>query len=165
MINFGITVVLIGLGTFALIFASELSSMTGLQEHMLGLAVGGLVMLLCIPPTVFIWRALQKLTDNLSSAIIKRDMTSINLLGKTDLHLHHIVRDSILIAMITLILIWSLPLISQLIILGSFSTPVPIILLIGLIALLWRVAFKIHKTLVDAFSKAFLGENEVLSDD
>lgn len=165
MINFGITVVLIGLGTFALIFASELSSMAGLQEHMLGLAVGGLVMLLCIPPTVFIWRALQKLTDNLSSAIIKRDMTSINLLGKTDLHLHHIVRDSILIAMITLILIWSLPLISQLIILGSFSTPVPIILLIGLIALLWRVAFKIHKTLVDAFSKAFLGENEVLSDD
>ncbi|MDA0769341.1 MAG: cation:proton antiporter [Chloroflexi bacterium] len=156
MVNFGVIIVLIGIGTFALTFATELAAMFQLQEIMLGLVIGGGVVLLCMPPAVFIWRSLQRLTDELSAAIIRRDIVSISLWGRADLH--DVLRDSILVAMAVLLAIWSLPFISQLVIMGSFSAPIPIMLLVGLVALLWRVAFKIHNRLVNAFSKTFLGD-------
>lgn len=158
MVNFGVIIVLIGIGTFALSFATELSAIARLQESMLGLVVGGLVVLLCIPPAVFIWRSLQRLSDDLSAAIIRRDAVSISLWGRADLH--DVLRDSILGAMAVLLAVWSLPFISQLVIMGSFSTPIPIMLLVGLVALLWRVAFKIHHALAQAFSRTFLGDSE-----
>lgn len=162
MVNFGVVVVLIGLGTFALTFAAELGALVKLQESVLGLVVGAAVVVLCIPPAMFIWRALQRMTNELSGAIINREVVSFSLWGRADLH--DILRHSILIVMVALLTIWSLPFISQLVILGGFSTPIPIILLLGIVAMMWRVAFKIHKSLVSAFSRTFLGEVETRGD-
>ena len=156
--NFGVILVLIGVGTFALGFATELAAMAGISDGMLGMAVGGVVVLLCAPPAVFIWRSLKRMTDELSAAIIRRGTVSISLWGGTDLH--DVLQDSILVAMAVLLAIWSLPLVSQLVIMGSFSAPIPIMLLLGLVALLWRVAFKIHNSMVNAFNKTFLGESD-----
>lgn len=158
MLNFGVIIVLIGIGTFALTFATELAAIAGIGESMLGLAVGGFVVVLCMPPSVFIWRSLQRMTDELSAAIIRREAVTVSLWGRADLH--DVVRDSILAAMAVLLAIWSLPFISKLVLMGSFSAPIPVMLLVGLAALLWRVAFKIHGRLIKAFSKTFLGESD-----
>lgn len=71
-----------------------------------------------------------------------------------------VLRDSILVIMAALVAIWSLPFVSQLLMLGSLAAPVPVLLLVSLVAVTWRAAFKIHRTLESTFSQTFLGEAE-----
>ena len=156
IVNFGLIVVTIGVGTFALNFAGNLAQMLNLQQWVLGLAVSSIVVLLCVPPAVFIWRALQRMTDDLSGFILRIDVSNLNLLGRRELHV--ILRNTILILMVVALAIWSLPFISRLVVLGSFSTPIAIFILLGIVLLLWRVAFKIHRVMAATFSQTFLGD-------
>ena len=153
--NFGVIVVTIALGTVALNYAAELSRGLNTQQGMLGLIVSCIVVLLCIPPSVFIWRALQRMTDGLSAFIFRRNLSDLRLLNRGGLHI--ILRNSILLVIVVMLVIWSLPLLSQLVVLGSFSTPIAIFALIGVVALLWRVSFKIHGLMETTFSHTFLG--------
>ena len=89
---------------------------------MLGLIVSCIVVLLCIPPSVFIWRALQRMTDGLSAFIFRRNLSDLRLLNRGGLHI--ILRNSILLVIVVMLVIWSLPLLSRLVVLGSFSTPI-----------------------------------------
>lgn len=158
IVNLGVIVVSIGLGTFALSYAGELSRGLNTQQGMLGLIVSCLVVLLCIPPSVFIWRALQRMTDGLSAFIFRRNLSNLRLLNRGGLHI--ILRNSILLAIVVMLVIWSLPLLSQLVVLGSFSTPIAIFALIGVVGLLWRVSFKIHGLMESTFSHTFLGGDD-----
>ena len=158
IVNLGVIVVSIGLGTFALNYASDLARGINTQQGMFGLIVSCVVVLLCIPPSVFIWRALQRMTDGLSMFIFRRDLASLRLLNRGGLHI--ILRNSILLVIVVLLVIWSLPLLSQLVVLGSFSTPIAIFALIGVVALLWRVSFKIHGLMESTFSHTFLGGDD-----
>jgi hypothetical protein len=155
VVNFGIIVVFITVGTFALGIGPELAESVGLQPSVLGLVLSGVVVVLCIPPSVFIWRALQSLTDDLSGTLLAGGSRSSRAMGKSNIHM--VLRDSILVIMGVLVAIWSLPFISQLLMLGSFAAPVPILMLIGLVALTWRAAFKIHRAMESTFSETFLG--------
>ena len=163
IVNLGVIVVSIGLGTFALNYASDLARGFNTQQGMFGLIVSCLVVLLCIPPSVFIWRALQRMTDGLSASIFRRNLSNLRLLNRGGLHI--ILRNSILIVIVVLLGIWSLPLISQLVVLGSFSTPIAVFALIGIVALLWRVSFRIHALMESTFSHTFLGGGDRDDDD
>ena len=156
--NLGVIVVTIALGTFALNYAAELSRGLNTQQGMLGLIVSCIVVLLCIPPSVFIWRALQRMTDGLSAFIFRRNLSDLRLLNRGGLHI--ILRNSILFVIVVMLVIWSLPLLSQLVVLGSFSTPIAIFALIAVVALLWRVSFKIHGLMEATFSHTFLGSGD-----
>ena len=157
-VNFGVIIVAIGVGTFALSFSGEAAQGLNIQRGVFGLIVSCLVVLLCVPPAVFIWRALQRMTDGLARFIFRRDIRSLRLLNRRVLQV--VLRNTILIAMIVTITIWSLPFISRLVVLGSFSTPVAVFALLGTVALLWRVSFRIHKVMEDTFSRTFLGDDE-----
>ena len=157
-VNFGVIIVAIGVGTFALSFSGEAAQGLNIQRGVFGLIVSCLVVLLCVPPAVFIWRALQRMTDGLARFIFRRDIRSLRLLNRRVLQV--VLRNTILIAMIVTITIWSLPFISRLVVLGSFSTPVAVFALLGTVALLWRVSFRIHKVMEDTFSRTFLGDDD-----
>ena len=156
--NFGVIVVLLALGTFTLAYIEELAALARLREGIIGLVISGIVIVLCVPPAVFVWRAVQAMTDVLSGAILGRGLTTFRVWGKTDLH--SVLRDSILMALAVLLLIWSLPFVSGLIRLGAFAAPLPVLILVGMLALTWRTIFKIHGTLEDTFRRTFLGEDE-----
>ena len=158
VVNFGVVVVLLALGTFALAYTPELAAFVRLREGVIGLVISGVVIALCVPPAVFIWRAVQTMTDDLSGAILGRGLTTFRVWGKANLH--SVLRDSILIVMVVLLLIWSLPFVSGLIQLGAFTAPIPVLLLAGAMALTWRTVFKIHSTLEATFRRTFLGEAE-----
>lgn len=165
IVNFGVIVVTIGVGTFALSFADGFAETFSLQRGMLGLAVSCIVVVLCIPPAMFIWRSLHRMTDTISSLILRIEASPFRLLGNTDIRfgkadIHDILRYSILILMVVMVAILSLPFISRLVILGSFSTPIAVMLLLGIVALMWRVAFKIHNSMASVFSRTFLGDEE-----
>ena len=155
IVNFGVIVVTIALGTFALNYSGDIARAFGIQPGMFGLILSCIVVLLCIPPAVFIWRALQRMTDGLSAFILRRNISDLRLLQRGGLHI--ILRNSILLVIVVMLVIWSLPLLSQLVVLGSFSTPIAIFALIGVVALLWRVSFKIHGLMESTFSHTFLG--------
>ena len=160
IVNLGIIVVTIALGTFALNYGGG-GPVFGIQQGMFGLIVSCIVVLLCIPPSIFIWRALQRMTDGLSAFILRgRNLTNLRLLGGEGVELRIILRNSFLIVIVVLLAIWSLPLISQLVVLGSFSTPIAVVALLGVIGLLWRVSFKIHALMATTFTQTFLGEDE-----
>ena len=157
LVNCGVIVVTIGVGTFVLNFAGDIARAVNLQQGVLGLLLSCLVVLLCIPPAVFTWRTLQRMTDDISVFILRFNSNSFSLLDRVGLRV--ILRNSILIPMVVAIGVWSLPFISQLVVLGSFSTPIAIIFLLGLVALLWRVSFKIHSVMATTFSRTFLGDD------
>ncbi len=157
IVNLGVIVVTIALGTVALNFAGDLARALNIQQGILGLALSCIVVLLCVPPSVFIWRALHRMTDGLSAFIFRRNLSDLRLLNRGGLHI--ILRNSILLAIVILLMIWSLPLLSQLVVLGSFSTPIAIFALVGVVALLWRVSFKIHGLMESTFSRTFLGDD------
>ena len=157
IVNFGVIVITIGLGTFALNFAGDFAQGVNIRQGMLGLVVSCIVVLLCIPPAVFIWRALQRMTDDLSVFILRFNVHNFSLLNRSGVRV--ILRNSILIPMVVALVIWSLPFISRLVVLGSFSTPIAILFLLGIIALLWRVSFRIHRIMETTFRRTFLGDD------
>ena len=157
LVNCGVIVVTIGVGTFMLNFAGDLARAVNLQQGVLGLLLSCLVVLLCVPPAVFTWRTLQRMTDDISVFILRFNSSNFGLLDRVGLRV--ILRNSILIPMVVAIGVWSLPFMSQLVVLGSFSTPIAILFLLGLVALLWRVSFKIHSVMATTFSRTFLGDD------
>ena len=124
-----------------------------------------IVVAFCIPPSIFIWRALARMTDELSTYILHLEASHFSLLRGTDFHLgkadlHDILQYGILILMIGALAVMSLPFISRLVIIGSFSTPIAVVMLLGLVALMWRVVFKIHGSMETIFSRTFLGDDD-----
>jgi CPA2 family monovalent cation:H+ antiporter-2 len=152
LLNLGIIVVIITTGTFLLGFTQALGDSVHLPEGIVGLVVGGIVVTLCVPPVVIMWRALGTLADRVSlHALRRRD--SRRVWGREGLR--QVLRNSLLILATVLIAIVSVPFVSHLLILGPFTAPIPALLLVLLIALLARTAFKIHLVLEETFTGAF----------
>jgi CPA2 family monovalent cation:H+ antiporter-2 len=155
LLNLGIIIVLIAIGTGVLRFTSALSSLMRMEKSLLGLIIGGAVLALCVPSAVAIWRSLRTLTDGITEYVLPSLGSSPDMWRGRNLNV--VLRDSILILLLAIPAIWSLPLVSQLLSLGSLSTPLPILLLIGLIAGLAWAAIRIHRVLETTFSRTFLG--------
>ncbi|MCH7713954.1 MAG: cation:proton antiporter [Chloroflexi bacterium] len=154
-LNLAIIIVIIGFGTGALRFTSELSGLLRLSESLLGLVVGVSVLGLCVPPALAIWRSLRRLSDEIAGYVFPGTRgLPIPMSGNT---VRVVVRDSILILLLAVPGIWSIPFISQLLSLGNVSTPLPILLMLGLAAGLAWAGFQIHGVLENAFSLTLLG--------
>jgi len=154
-LNLAIILVVIGLGTASLRFTSELSRLIHLNHSLLGLVVGGSVLALCIPPGWAIWRSLLRLSNEIAEYVypgtrgLRFPMSANNI--------RVVVQYSILFLLLAVPGIWSIPFISQLISLGNLSTPLPILLAVGLtVGLVWA-GFQIHGVLESALSQSLLG--------
>jgi hypothetical protein len=158
LLNLGIVILLIAIGTGILEFTFPLSKLIRLQESLLGLIVGGAVLALCVPPAIAIWRSLLTLTDGIAEYVLPGRKISSHLSRRNSLRL--VLRDSILILILMVPAIWSIPFISRLLSLGTLSAPLPILLLIGVSAGLTLAAFQIHSVLETTFSRTFLGTDD-----
>lgn len=155
MLNLVIIIVIIGLGTGSLRFTPELSALIHLSQGVLGLVVGGSVLALSVPPALAIWRSLRRLSDEIAEYVFPG--TQGLPIPMTGNNIRVVIRDSILILLLAVPGIWSIPLISQLLSLGTVSTPLPILLVLGLTSGLVWAGFQIHGLLESAFSRTFLG--------
>ena len=155
--NAGVVVVLIAVGTFALSYAEPLSGVLGFNERFMGLSVTILVVAFSVPPGVFIWRALRRMIDAVADVLLGGG----SFFGVAwDLTIRAILRDALLFAMIALLAIFSLPFLSGLLSLGSFVAPVPFLIFIAIIAGAWRLVFRLHRSMEDAFRFAFLDASD-----
>jgi sterol desaturase/sphingolipid hydroxylase (fatty acid hydroxylase superfamily) len=71
--------------------------------------------------------------------------------------LRNLVRDALLLFFIVLVALWSLPLISELLSLGSLAAPVPLVVLVVLAIVAVRTLTDMHRQLVNIFNRTFLG--------
>ena len=155
--NAGVVVVLIAVGTFALSYAEPISDLFGVSQRFTGLAVTILVVALSVPPCVFIWRALRRMIDAVMDALLGGGA----FFGVAwESVLRAILRDALLFAMIALLAVFSLPFLSGLLSLGSFVAPVPILIFIAIVGGAWRLVFRLHRSMEDAFRFAFLDASE-----
>ncbi|MBI4311191.1 MAG: cation:proton antiporter [Chloroflexi bacterium] len=158
LLNIAIIMTLVAVGTFALRFSNELSSLLPLPEGLVGLVIGFGVIALCVPSGFAIWRELQAITEELTVQLFQRRAASLRRWNREDLR--QVIRDSILAALVVLIAIWTIPFVSHLLSLGRLSIPVPLLLLGGAVFITARIAFKIHAILVATFSRTFLGQQK-----
>ncbi len=155
LLNMGIIVVIITLGTVVLQFSDYLSGWINVGEGLVGLITGGSVLALCIPSGVAVWRNLRQLTESVMNQVLPRWTASHNPRGQQSLRV--VLRNSILILILILPTIWSVPFVARLLSLGNVATPIPALILIGVTVGVALAAFQIHGTLEDTFRRTFLG--------
>ena len=153
--NAGVVVVLIAVGTFALSYSEPLSDLLGVGEGFMGLAVTILVVVFSVPPGIFIWRALRRMIDAVADALLGEAYFSGAV---SALALRVILRDAFLFALIVLLAVFSVPFLSGLLSLGSFVAPVPILIFLAIVAGAWRLVFRLHRSMENAFRFAFLDD-------
>ena len=158
LLNMGIIIVIIGLGTIALELNRHLAQWFGLGQDVVGLITGGAVLALCIPPGVAIWHNLDTMTEAVMVYFLPRWQASEG--DGPSRNLRVVLRNSILIVMMIVPTIWGIPFIAHLLLLGSVAAPVPALILLGVTSGVALAAFQMHETLEDTFRRTFLGAPE-----
>lgn len=151
-----IIVLIIGVATALLRFTVTFADWVHLPESIVGLVIGGAALALCIPPVVVLVRTGRSLADRLSLYALRGRRAS-GIWGREGLRV--VLRDTFLIGAIILCIVVSLPLVSELLILGDLATPIPALVLAGLVVLLVRAAFKVHAVLAETFARTFYDDD------
>jgi CPA2 family monovalent cation:H+ antiporter-2 len=155
LVNLALMALLIGVGTFILRFSSNLEASTGSEENLIGLIISALVLALCLPSGVIVWRETRTLADLITSSAFRPRSATSHRWRTEEVRL--LLRDSMLAASAVLLGIWALPLLSQLLALGALSIPIPIIFLAGVAFVLGRSFLKVHSALEGTLERTMLG--------
>ncbi len=155
IINLLIIVVIIGVGTFALHHIENLSFLKNIRADFIGLGIGFVLLLLCMPSFIVIWRSLRSLVDEAVASLLSRRSSAR---GWRRDALRIMLRDSILIALTIFVAIWFIPFVSALLHFGSLTIAIPLILLAVILYIVLNSVRHIHRQLEQNFSQILLGE-------
>jgi hypothetical protein len=156
-INFLIIVVLIGTGTFVARFGPDLAVPLGIPLGIVANFIGLATLTLCIPSAIGIWRGLQNLANEVTThSLIQRRFPG---LASRD-RVRNIIRDALLAWLVFVIGIWSIPLLVELLSLGSLALPVSLVIvaILGFIAV--KTLTHMQAQLESTFSATFVGGTE-----
>jgi len=156
IINLLIIIVIIGVGTFLLYHIENLPILEDVRDDYIGLGIGFIILILCIPSSVVIWRSLRGLADE--AVIYVLGLLPSNWGWRYEA-LRIVFRDSIIIAMTLFMAIWFVPFISVLLDLGSYALLIPVILLALVLYIVLNSGRHIHHQLEQNFSQILLGEH------
>ena len=76
VINLLILIILIGIATFAIPYASGIASFFGIRNDIIVLILGCLLLLLCLPSFFIIWKNIRNLTDYAVTFLLSRRLSS-----------------------------------------------------------------------------------------
>ena len=153
-INLLVIVVILATGSFLAGFAPRIAEALGAPKGVVGTVVGFGTLMLCVPAMVALWRSLRRVSDEITSYLIVRNRMFRTWVRES---LRNLVRDALLLFIVIVVTLWSLPLISELLSLGSLSAPVPLIVLVVLALVAVRTLSDMHRQLVTTFNRTFLG--------
>ena len=158
LINLLMIVIVIGIGTFALQFVENVAYPFGVRQDIIAVLLGFLILVLCVPSVIFMWRNLRLLVDEASRHVLNRSATA--RMWRRDV-LQVVLRGSIMTTVSILIFLWLIPFISRLFFIGSFALSLPLLLLAFVIYLGFRSVRDIHSQLERTFSQILLGEEYI----
>jgi monovalent cation:H+ antiporter-2, CPA2 family len=157
IINGLILMVIIGMGTYALQFVEILAAHLPIRLDVLALLLGSFILVLCIPSMILIWRSLRTFIDIVTQQVISH--STQRRIWQREL-LRGILRNSLILIMAIVLILWSIPLISQLLFIGSLALAIPAFLLALGFYLVTRSIIGVHRQMQHNFNHVFLGEPE-----
>lgn len=158
-INLLIIAVLLAVGAFTARYADGIADLLPLSRVMVGNAIGFGTLMLCAPSAVALWRELGSLADEIAEYLSSRSLRFRTWVPHV---LQQIVRDFTLILAVLVIALWSLPLVTELLSLGSLAAPLPLAIL-GVLALVALATLAhMQRRLVNVFGRTFLGSESSL---
>ena len=155
-----IIVVILATGSFLAGFAPKIAEAIGAPQGIMGTVIGFGTLMLCVPAVVALWRSLRKVADEVTSHLILRNRLFRTWVQES---LRNVVRDALLLIFVIVVTLWSLPLIFELLSLGSLAAPIPLIVLAVLAIVAIRTLTDMHRQLVNTFNRTFLGAPSELS--
>jgi len=153
-INLVIIVVVIAIGTLLLHYVLPITQLTHIDEDIVALILGFIVIALCLPSLILTWRNLRLLIDEVSRYVLSHRITA--RVWKREA-LRIVLRDSIVIVLTVLVGLWFIPFISRLLLIGSAAITVPLLILAFLTYILFQSVRHIHRQLERTFGKVLLG--------
>ncbi|MFO8011091.1 MAG: cation:proton antiporter [Dehalococcoidia bacterium] len=151
-----VVMAIIGAGTFSLSYVKDLDRLSDVRADIIGLVFSGGLLALCMPSFLAIWRNMRVFDDAAAMFLMKRRGIAAEWKYET---VRVLLRDGILLVLVFFATLWSLPLISELFMVGSFAVAIPgLLLAIGLFLAL-RSFQQIQHALEESFGKTlFCGE-------
>ena len=157
LVNLGVIAILLALGAGAVHFTHSIPTPQGLSDSVLGLIIGGVVVTLSIPPGIMVWRALVRLSEDLTNQIaIWRSVLPDR---SRRLAFARLLQHSLLAAAIIWLAVWTLPLVFELMSIGSLAPAVSIGIVAVPVILTALTAIRVHRELSRTVRRTFLGDS------
>lgn len=157
IINLLIIMVILGVGAVAIQFLEDLTRLSHMRTDILAVILSALVLVLCAPALFGIWRAIQKLADEATSYLIAWRSPAR---GWRQERLRVVMRDSIMVVVTLLMLLWTIPIGVRLIAIGSYALVIPLVLVGAVLFLVLGSMTQIHGELERTFGRVLLGEEQ-----
>jgi CPA2 family monovalent cation:H+ antiporter-2 len=154
-INIVIVVVIASLGNFVFPYMESIAGFLNLRRDAVGLILGLLLLMLCIPFLWTIWKNVRNLADEAAALVLSK---RLSLKARRLQALRVVMRDSIVMMLTVLIGLWFIPFFSGMITIGSLAIVMPAFLVAMIIYLVLRSVFDIHDQMERAFSRALIGK-------
>jgi monovalent cation:H+ antiporter-2, CPA2 family len=155
LINCLILIVIIGTGTFTAQFIETLASHWPIRGDITALLFGGTVLVLCLPSIILIWRNLTTLIDEVTRQVIVG--SAVGKVRRKEA-LRAVLRNTIIVILAFILILWFFPLFTQLFFIGSVALAVPALLLAILFYLVLRSIRSVHSQMEQTISQVFLGD-------
>jgi len=155
LVNLMIVLMIVGVGTLALQFVERLGEHLNVRQDIVAVGLGFIILVLCVPSYVLMWRNVRSLTDEAWRHVLARRSTA-RMWGRFGLRT--VLRDSMILALSALVAVWLIPFVARLLFVGSLALTIPF-LLAALLLYLALVSFRqVHAQLERTFGRVFFGE-------
>jgi CPA2 family monovalent cation:H+ antiporter-2 len=155
MVNAGVIALLFAVGTVALRFSSELTGELHIANTTLGLIVSGVVLFLCVPPALIVFRATGELSDLAAERVIGVWPEGADWLRRRAFA--RVVRTSIRAVLVVLAALWALPFMLSLFKFGPFVWLIALGIAVLLAVFGFRSARQVHGQLEITFRRTIFG--------
>lgn len=158
VINLAIIGLVIVGGIAVLHTAESLAETMRVSKGLIGLITGGILVTLCVPPGITVWKALADVSEEITQEhLLKRlHVKRDSFTGSAAALIEH----SLLAVAMFIVAVWMTPFLWELVSVGELATPASALIIVGTMALTARIALKIHTSLEETVEKTFLGASD-----
>ncbi len=162
MIDLTILIVVIGIGTFLLQFTENFARQLNIREDIMAALIGSLVIVVCLPSVVLMWRNTRSLIDTLAGRLLRNRATTKEWKQAS---IRAVLRDSVVIIISIILLIIFIPFIFRLFFFGSLAVTIPFVLIAIVLCFTLVSVRDINSQLNRTFGHVIFGEEHMSRSD
>ncbi len=151
-----IIAMLLSVGAVLLHYLGPLAASLGWGQGLLGLVMGAVVITLCVPSGLVVWKSLTGLTERAAGQAVARRFGPIGHARR--MTVVRVVEHTVMVAAVLAGLFWSMPFVRELFAIGPLAAPLPVVVLLVTVLVTARLAVKVHQALESAFRRTVLGD-------
>lgn len=155
MINLLIVMVMLGVGAAVIQSVEDLTRLSNIRSDILAVIISALVLVLCAPALFVIWRNVHRLAEEATSYLMTRRSSAREWRRE---RLRAVMGNSVMVVVTLLMALWTIPIVVQLTVIGSYALAVPLVLVATVLFLVLGSMRRIHGEVERTFGRVLLGE-------